>query len=70
MPPACLLRSKSDPSRIYAQSDASCQNRSFAAPGTNGLRAIGEKTERLRALRLAHDAASRKTPPVKQKGAA
>jgi hypothetical protein len=34
------------------------------------LRAMREKTARLRALRLAHDAANQKTPPANQKGAA
>jgi hypothetical protein len=34
------------------------------------LRATREKTARLRALRLARDAANQKTPPAKQKGAA
>jgi hypothetical protein len=35
-----------------------------------GLRARQEKTARLRALRLARDAANQKTPPANQKGAA
>jgi hypothetical protein len=35
-----------------------------------GLRAMREKTARLRALRLARDAANQKTPRPKQKGAA
>jgi len=34
------------------------------------LAAMREKTARLRALRLARDAANRKTPPANQKGAA
>jgi hypothetical protein len=34
------------------------------------LRAMREKTARLRALRLARDAANQKTPPANQKGAA
>ncbi len=34
------------------------------------LRAMRDKTARLRALRLARDAANRKTPPANQKGAA
>jgi hypothetical protein len=34
------------------------------------LRAMREKTARLRALRLARDAAKQKTPPANQKGAA
>jgi phosphoenolpyruvate-protein kinase (PTS system EI component) len=34
------------------------------------LRAMREKTARLRALRLARDAADQKTPPDNQKGAA
>jgi hypothetical protein len=34
------------------------------------LRAMREKTARLRALRLARDTANQKTPPANQKGAA
>jgi len=34
------------------------------------VHAMREKTARLRALRLARDAANQKTPPAKQKGAA
>ena len=34
------------------------------------LRAMRDKTARLRALRLARDAANQKTPPANQKGAA
>ena len=34
------------------------------------LRAMREKAARLRALRLARDAANQKTPPANQKGAA
>jgi hypothetical protein len=34
------------------------------------LRAMREKTARLRALRLAHDAANKKTPPANRKGVA
>lgn len=34
------------------------------------LRAMREKTARLRALRLARDAANQKMPPANQKGAA
>ena len=34
------------------------------------LRAMREKTARLRALRLARDAANKKAPPADQKGAA
>lgn len=34
------------------------------------MRAMREKTARLRALRLARDAANQKTPRAKQKGAA
>jgi hypothetical protein len=34
------------------------------------LQAMREKTARLRALRLAHDAANQKSPPAKRKGAA
>ena len=34
------------------------------------LRAMRDKTARLRVLRLARDAANQKTPPANQKGAA